>query len=85
MWFKYNFTEVEHIKAQSATVLENRIAELSTHNRNSLDNSLVWTVITNCARCIHKQQEVIASNSDYREYICFDPNFENFMINKISP
>lgn len=54
MWFRYNFTEVEHIKAQSATVLENKFAELSTHNRNSLDNSLVWTVIANSARCIHK-------------------------------
>lgn len=85
MWFRCNSTEVEHIKAQSATVLENKIAELSTHNKNSLDNSPVWTIIANCARCIHKQQDVIASISDYREFICFDPNFENFMINKISP
>lgn len=84
MWFRYNFTEVEHIKAQSATVLENKIAELSTHNRNSLDNSMVWTVIANGARCIHKQQDVIASISDYREYTCFDPNFETFMIKSIS-
>lgn len=84
MWFRYNFTEVEHIKAQSATVLESKIAELSTHNRNSPDNSLVWTVIANSAICIYKQQDAIPSISDYREYIWFDTNFENFMINKIS-
>lgn len=84
MWFRHDFTEVEHIKAQPATVLENKVAEISTHNGSSLDTSLVWTVIANSARCIHKQQYVIASISDYREYICLDPNFENFMINKIS-
>lgn len=76
------------MKAKSATaftlLLENRIAELPAHNRKSLEGFLVCTVIADCARTIHKQLDVIASISDYREYICFDPYFDNFMINSIS-
>lgn len=71
-------------KLNQLLLLENRIAELPVHNRKSLEGSLVCTVITDCARTIHKQLDVIASISDYREYICFDPYFDNLMINSIS-
>lgn len=70
-------------KLNQLLFLETRIADLPEHNRNSLGSSLVCTVVANCARCIHKQLAVITNFSDYKKYIYFDPDFENFMINRI--
>lgn len=63
--------------------VESRISEIPAHNRNTQGSSSVCTVIANCAWCIQKQVNVIVNISDYREYICFDPDFENVIINRI--